>query len=106
MQPKPPVLALKFLRWFCREDFIEEIEGDVTELFNNQYKRSPVKARLKFVWNVLRYFRPGFIKKIKINNQPDYTAMFRHNALMSYRSFLRYKSTFLINIMGLSTGLA
>lgn len=32
--------------------------------------------------------------------------MFRHNLLITYRSFLRDKSTFLINLIGLSTGLA
>ncbi|MFK7848964.1 MAG: ABC transporter permease, partial [Rhodothermales bacterium] len=32
--------------------------------------------------------------------------MFKHNLLISYRSFLRNKSSFLINILGLSTGLA
>ncbi|RDC65609.1 ABC transporter permease [Adhaeribacter pallidiroseus] len=32
--------------------------------------------------------------------------MFRHILLLAYRSFLRFKSTFLINLMGLSTGLA
>jgi len=32
--------------------------------------------------------------------------MFRHNFLITYRNFLRYKSTFLINLIGLSTGLA
>lgn len=32
--------------------------------------------------------------------------MFRHNLLLAYRNFLRYKSTFFINLIGLSTGLA
>ncbi|OEK03687.1 hypothetical protein BFP97_00990 [Roseivirga sp. 4D4] len=32
--------------------------------------------------------------------------MFRHNILISFRSFSRYKSTFLINLFGLATGLA
>ena len=32
--------------------------------------------------------------------------MFRHNLLITYRSFLRNKSSFLINLTGLSTGLA
>lgn len=32
--------------------------------------------------------------------------MFRHNILITYRNFLRYKSSFLINLLGLSTGLA
>lgn len=32
--------------------------------------------------------------------------MLRHNLLISYRNFLRYKSSFFINLTGLSTGLA
>lgn len=32
--------------------------------------------------------------------------MLRHNLLIAYRNFLRYKSSFLINLIGLSTGLA
>lgn len=32
--------------------------------------------------------------------------MLRHNLLLIYRNFLRFKSTFLINLTGLSTGLA
>ena len=32
--------------------------------------------------------------------------MVRHNLLISYRNFLRFKSSFFINLIGLSTGLA
>lgn len=32
--------------------------------------------------------------------------MFRHNLLMIYRSFRRFRSAFIINLLGLSTGLA
>ena len=32
--------------------------------------------------------------------------MFRHNLLLIYRNFKRFKSAFFINLMGLSTGLA
>jgi len=32
--------------------------------------------------------------------------MLRHNFLLTYRNFLRYKSSFFINLVGLSTGLA
>src|SRR3712207_5009120 len=32
--------------------------------------------------------------------------MLQHTLLLAYRSFLRFKSTFLINLIGLSTGLA
>ncbi len=32
MKTPPPKTFLKFLRWFCREGYLEEIEGDLTEL--------------------------------------------------------------------------
>src|SRR3954463_6860716 len=32
--------------------------------------------------------------------------MFRHNILLALRNFGRYKSSFIINLIGLSTGLA
>jgi ABC-type antimicrobial peptide transport system permease subunit len=106
MQPGPPKYATKFLRWFCREDYIEEIEGDLTELFEKQYERSPAKAKWNFTRSVLGHFRPEFVKKIKPHYQTNTAAMFRHNLLITYRNFLRAKSSFLINLIGLSTGLA
>jgi ABC-type antimicrobial peptide transport system permease subunit len=106
MGPIPPQRALKFLRWFCREDYIEEIEGDLTEVFEKHYSDSPSKANRIFAWNVIRYFRPAFIKSFKRNYNQNHTAMFRHNFLLTYRSFKRYKTSFFINLIGLSTGLA
>lgn len=32
--------------------------------------------------------------------------MFKHNLLLIYRNFKRFKSTFFINLLGLSTGMA
>ncbi|MDN5200993.1 ABC transporter permease [Fulvivirgaceae bacterium BMA10] len=106
MKPSPPHRALKFLRWFCREDYIEEIEGDLTEVFEKQYEQSQTKARRKFTWSVIRYFRPEFIKSFKTSSSANSVAMFRHNFLLAFRQFKRYKGTFLINLVGLSSGLA
>jgi putative ABC transport system permease protein len=103
---KPPRLFLRFLRWFCREDYLEEIEGDLREVFKKQFQTSPLRAKWKFAWNVLKYFRPEFIRSFKANYHTNPTVMFRHNLLITYRSFQRYKSSFFINLIGLSSGLA
>ena len=55
MKSSPPNRALRFLRWFCREDYIEEIEGDLTELFEKQQVDNPTSAKRGFTWSVLRY---------------------------------------------------
>ena len=104
-QKTPPSRALKFLRWFCREDYLEEIEGDLVEIFKMKSEDSPKKARRQFTWNVIKYFRPAFIKTFKSYYQQNTIAMFRHNFLITIRTFNRYKMSFFINLIGLSSGL-
>ena len=105
MKKAPPAFALRFLRWFCREDFIDEIEGDLIEIFEDQSSHSPGSAQRSFIWQVLLHFRPDYIKSFKTRELIN-SAMFRHNLLISYRSMLRHKRSFFINLLGLSTGLA
>ncbi len=106
MKKSPPTLARRFLHWFCRDEYLEEIEGNLLELYERQYEESPTKARRKFIWNVLRHFHPAFIRSSKTFYPQNPTIMFRHNLLLTYRNFKRYKSTFIINLIGLSSGLA
>lgn len=106
MKIDPPKRALKFLRWFCRQDCIEEIEGDLTEIFMKNYVTSPSRASRKFTGSVLRHFRPEYIRSFKSSSQTNTSAMLFHNLLIAYRNFMRYKSSFFINLTGLSTGLA
>jgi putative ABC transport system permease protein len=104
MKANPPKRALQFLRWFCREDYLDEIEGDLLEIFRKDNEASPKLAIRKFTWNVLRHFRLEYIKSIKTYSNTAY--MFRHTLLIAYRNFIRYKSSFFINLIGLSSGLA
>lgn len=106
MKRRPPQRPLKFLRWFCREDYLEEIEGDLIEVFENQAAASLRTARRMFTWSVLRYFRPRFIKSFRSHYPTNAMSILRHNLLITLRSFSRHKSSFLINLTGLSTGLA
>lgn len=102
----PPRYSQKFLRWFCREDYLEEIEGNLTEVFEHEYKISPARARRNFRWNVIKHFRPSFIRRFKTPLGNIINDMLKHNLLITFRNFQKYKSTFLINLAGLSTGLA
>ncbi len=106
MNIRPPKKAISFLRWFCREDYIDEIEGDLIEIFEKESLISPRKAKLKFFLSILRCFRPAFLKLFKPSHSTNTTDMFRHNFMISLRSFKRNKSSFTINVLGLSTGLA
>ena len=89
MKPSPPKNALKFLRWFCREDYLEEFEGDLIEFFEEEYEASPTKAQLKFNWNVIRYFRPAFMKFFRSKEPTNHIAMLKNNLKIAWRSLKR-----------------
>ena len=97
---------LRFFRWFCHPDYLEDIEGDLLEMFDRKVSQfGAKKARLLFFWDILRLFRPGIIRSLHHNPQIIHFSMIKHNFLISLRSFNRYKTSFLINLFGLATGL-
>ncbi|MCW5910249.1 MAG: ABC transporter permease [Cyclobacteriaceae bacterium] len=105
-KPYPPQRALQFLRWFCREDYIEEIEGDLTEVFKKESENSPKWAKWKFAWSVVRYFRPEFMKSFKNHYQLNAYGMYKNYFTIAWRTFLRSKGYSMINILGLAIGLS
>lgn len=106
MNPQPPKRATKFLRWFCREDYLEEFEGDLIELFEKYYEESPRKARRKFFWGVMRSFRLGFMKAFYKVNYSITTAMFKNNLKVAWRNALRQPFFTFLNTSGLAIGMA
>jgi putative ABC transport system permease protein len=106
MNIKPPPRSLKFLRWFCREDYLDEIEGDLTELYEKQHKNSPRKAKWKFTWSVVKYFRPEFIKAFKNSHQPNSFGMLKNYFLVGIRNILKYKVFSFINVFGLAVAMS
>jgi putative ABC transport system permease protein len=104
MKISPPKRPLRFLRWFCREDFLEEIEGDLTEVFQKQVETSPLKAKWKFAWSVVKYVRPEFMKSFK-SHQPNAYGMYKSYFKIGWRNLLRNKGYSLINIGGLAIGM-
>lgn len=105
--PAPPKFPLRLLQWFCRPEYHADIEGDLIELFSLRVNKQGLKtARWHFWWDVILLFRPAIIRSIEISFQPNQLSMLKHTLLLAYRSFRRYKSTFFINLIGLSTGLA
>ena len=103
----PPRRWISFLRWFCRQDCLEDVEGDLIERYEmHREKLGHQKASALFRREVLLLFRPGMISHFEGNQKLNYYGMLKHNLLVSFRSFLRYKTAFTINLIGLSTGLA
>lgn len=108
MRLSPPRRSLRFFRWFCDPSIAEDIEGDLTEMFQREAHSTTVrKANWRFTLNVLRLFRPGIIRKFKrpsAHIQPS--PMFKNYFITSVRSLSRSKGFSAINIVGLAVGLA
>ncbi|WP_420387624.1 ABC transporter permease [Roseivirga sp.] len=106
-QPTPPTLILIFFRWFCDPRMVEDIEGDLLERFDKRVeKKGQSQARRLFIKDVLMLFRPGIIRSLKGSQKLNYYDMFKHNLIITLRNFLRHKSSFTINLIGLTTGLS
>ena len=62
---QPPKWADRFLEWYCHPAVLEEIQGDIYEIFYRKSDKNPRIANFQFVWNVIRFFRLKNIKKRK-----------------------------------------
>lgn len=103
----PPKWLCSFFRWYCHPDYVEDLEGDIQERFERNFASlGKKKANWLFFRDVLSLFRPGIIRPFNINHPLIHFDMIRHHLILTFRSFKRYKSTFFINLIGLSAGLA
>ena len=102
----PPKWVNRLLAQWCKAEMLEEIEGDLLEYYQIwREKYTPRKANLLYVLHVLKFLRPFAMKKPKAL-QSNFSSMLQHALLISFRGFKRYKSSFLINLAGLSTAFA
>ena len=99
-QKNPPKWALRFLQLFIKDHYLEQIEGDLYELFH----REP--SRFRFAWNTLRFFRLRYLKGLDDFEQLTTLAMIKNYLKVAIRTLLKQKSFSLINIGGLAVALA
>lgn len=105
-QPSPPKWADRFLAWYCRADRLEEIQGDVHELFKRDAEKRPRLARWLFAWNILRFFRLSNLRQGRALHPSNTLTMFSSYLLIGFRNAVRNGLTSLINIGGLALGIA
>ena len=106
--PRPPAWARRFLRWYCNPRFLEEIEGDISELFDRRVSEQNVTmARWRFSWDVIRFFRWSNIKRSKSNvfNMAK-SSLFKNYLKLGFRNLRNHAVTSTINILGLSVAIA
>ncbi|MEQ9468404.1 MAG: ABC transporter permease [Ekhidna sp.] len=96
----PPKWTLKILRTFIKDRYLEQIEGDLLELFERDH------SRVRFAWNTLRFFRLRYLKGLDDFEQLTTLAMVKNYLKVAFRTLIRQKTYAGINIAGLAIGLA
>ncbi|WPP48965.1 ABC transporter permease [Catalinimonas niigatensis] len=105
-QPEPPKLATRFLRWYCRAELVDEVEGDLYELFQRRVDDQGLwKAKALYWINILMFLHPDYIRKNEKHYSPNHIPMLRHYFNISTRVLLKHKFYTAINILGLAAGM-
>jgi putative ABC transport system permease protein len=101
----PPKRAHGFLSRLLREEIAEEVLGDLDEKFYLELqKRSVLRAKLNYWYQVFNYLRPFAIRKSK-GHLNQYT-MYGSYVKVGWRNLAKNKGYSFINIVGLATGMA
>ena len=102
----PPRWADRFLMWYCKDEELEILRGDVYELFEERLEKyGELRARWHFVLDVLDLFRPFAIKAVSTPTFYYFRIMLGNYFKISFRNFVSHKGHSFINLGGLVTGL-
>ncbi len=100
----PPSWGDRFVRWFCKPEYLEEIQGDLYEIFNNKIEHKGLRyARTTYVLDVLKFFRWSNLN-LKIKSLQ--MTIFKSYLKTGLRNFVRNKVTSAINVVGLATSIS
>ncbi|CCG98188.1 Macrolide export ATP-binding/permease protein macB [Fibrella aestuarina BUZ 2] len=109
-QSTPP----RWVRWLLRRlhptDTLEEVEGDLDELYADwQARAGRTQATLRYVLNVASVL-PPFVRR-RQRTRPEYpnptpTTMLRNYLTVALRTLVKHKAYSAINIGGLAVGMA
>ncbi len=99
-------LADKILAAFCRSDYYNDIQGDLDELYHRRIKTiGRRQANQKHLAAVIMLIRPNLIRSFRRNSKTQ-NIMLGQFLKYANRNFQKHLSYSLINVFGLSIGVA
>ncbi|MCE7993516.1 MAG: FtsX-like permease family protein [Roseivirga sp.] len=105
MSKRPPKWADRFLEWFCSEEQIEILQGDLYELYEWRIAEKGIwRAKLCYIKDVLDMLRPFALKK-KSPRKINHIAMLKSYLKISLRNLIKHKVHTGINVAGLVLGI-
>jgi putative ABC transport system permease protein len=110
----PPRLAKKLFIWYCGLAQVDDLLGDMDEIFQRNASRLPLwRARAKYWWQVLSLITSYAIRKRRErasyhphSNDSINFHMIKNYFLIAWRMMTRNKVYAIINVLGLTLGIS
>ncbi len=113
MKTHPPILAKRILKWYAGKAEMEDIQGDLDEVYGlNLEQFGKLKANLKYWYQVLSLLFSYGLKKRK--SKAAYSSFYHKNSMTMFKNYLKIsvrnlkkqKVFTVINVLGLSVGMS
>ena len=106
MNVAPPKWPQRLLRLVIRDIYLEEIEGDMEEVFQEEVQKSSLRrARRRYAWGVILLLRPNLLKHWRFFYPYNCYDMLVNHLKIAWRKLLKNASFSMINIGGLALGM-
>jgi ABC-type antimicrobial peptide transport system permease subunit len=102
----PPQWPLKVLRFFLKKEYLEEIEGDMEEIFyENAEHLSIKKAKQIYTWEIIKLLRPILVKNLDFIERINQYGMLKNYFKVSFRGLVKNPVNSFINVFGLAVAI-
>src|SRR6185295_5345040 len=96
---RPPQWATHLLRWYCKRELFEDLQGDLNEYFERNVKsKGAWRAKLIYIIDVFKFFRLYTVRKPEFVNLLINWLMIGSYIKTSGRNIVRNKLFSAINI--------
>ncbi|WP_422359081.1 ABC transporter permease [Reichenbachiella sp.] len=106
-QPSPPSWPSRILRLFIHKDYLEEIQGDLEELYqNNLENHSTSKAKWLYTIEVIKLLRPLLLKSLEGTYKMNNYGIVKNYVKIALRNLQANKLQNAIKIAGITIALS
>ncbi|MEM6358794.1 MAG: ABC transporter permease [Bacteroidota bacterium] len=102
--PTPPELAERLLSWFCKEELLEEILGDLYEYHEELMEQPNWKRKIIYWFHVFHFLRPSLLKNISGTQELNYYGMLKLYIRTSLRNLFKHRLVSAVSLFTLVLG--
>lgn len=103
----PPKWAIKLIQWYSHPDFVQEIIGDLEEMYAIWLEeKGSFKANVLYIWNAILFLRAYNNRLASHPSRFNQLSMIKHSVKLSLRNIQKHKVYSIGNIIGLTIGIS